>query len=298
MQWPQARKRAAGLVEHGKCMLCFADECRKREVAWPPEEGDAAADEALNAAPLGALAHRHWLCARRSDSRQLEAPAAMCGQAEEESIVGAQAFERAIYPALDDEVPAPPSEPTFVWVLRPPGGAYQGTIYTDGSHIDGHNPRTARNGWSLVVLNETGRAIAIAMGVSPGWISDIPGTEAWALLQAATGAEPGRSVRVDCLPCVIAVFNGLAWATTDKRKHARVHSMLLKARCDLGPDRLTWMRAHCSDAKAGVALKGDGTAVTILDIRGNRAAGKYAKLAASTCRVPEKIRLRLQRQKA
>ena len=48
------------------------------------------------------------------------------------------------------------------------------------------------------------------------------------------------------------------------------------------------MPAHCSDAKAGVALKGDGTAVTILDIRGNRAADKYAKLAASTHRVPEK----------
>ena len=76
------------------------------------------------------------------------------------------------------------------------------------------------------MLNEGGRTIAIAMEVPPGWISAIPATEAWVLLQAATGAEPGCSVRVDCLPCVLAVFNGLAWATRDKRKHARVHSMM------------------------------------------------------------------------
>ena len=29
-QWPQAMKLAAGLASHGKCMLCFADECKTR----------------------------------------------------------------------------------------------------------------------------------------------------------------------------------------------------------------------------------------------------------------------------
>ena len=101
-----------------------------------------------------------------------------------------------------------------------------GTIYRDGTRIDGDDPRTARNGWAFTVMNETGRTIASARGVPPEWITDMPGTEAWALLQSATGAEAGCRVRVDCLPCVDAFVAGVAWATTDKRKHARVHAIV------------------------------------------------------------------------
>ena len=134
------------------------------------------------------------------------------------------------------------------------------------------------------------------MGVPPDWISDIPGAEAWALLQAATGAAPGCKVRVDCLPCAAAVHRGVEWATTDKWKHARVHDMLMKAWDDLDASNLTWMPAHCSDDKAGSVNKGDGTPVTLHDIRGNRLADKYAKMAASAHRVAEGIRLKLRQQ--
>ena len=118
---------------------------------------------------------------------------------------------------------------SFIWSLRPPGGTYRGTIYTDGSRIDGLDPRTGRNGWAFVVVDEQGRTVARAYGVPPPWIDDIPGAEAWALVQAATVAEPGCRVVSDCQPCVDAVHRGRVWATSDKRKHARVHAMVFEA---------------------------------------------------------------------
>ena len=98
-----------------------------------------------------------------------------------------------------------------------------------------------------MVLNDTGRTIAMAKGLPPDWITDIPGAEAWALLQAAVGAEPGCKTRIDRLPCVDAFEAGLAWATTDKRKHARAHAMMLKAWGDVAAGTITWMPAHCTE---------------------------------------------------
>ena len=99
-------------------------------------------------------------------------------------------------------------EATFTWVQRPSNGAYMGRIYTDGSRIDGSDSRTGRSGLAFVVLDEAGAIIARACGVPPEWIDDIPGTEAWALLQAATGAEPVCVVFCDCQPCVKAAHAG------------------------------------------------------------------------------------------
>ena len=70
---------------------------------------------------------------------------------------------------------------TFHWEVRPPNGTYVGAIYTDGSRQDGRDHRLGRNGWAFTVKNQTGRTVAAAYGVPPDWVTDIPGTEAWAV---------------------------------------------------------------------------------------------------------------------
>ena len=148
---------------------------------------------------------------------------------ESDDVIGAAAFEKGIFPSLSALIPPPSQEATFVWHVRPSGGTYKGTIYTDGSRLDGRGPRLGRNGWAFVVKNDTGRTLASASGVPPPWVDDIPGTEAWAVAMAAVGAEPGCKLRVDCEPCAKAFHAGLAWATADKRVHARVHRAMLIA---------------------------------------------------------------------
>lgn len=128
-------------------------------------------------------------------------------------------------------------------------------------------------------------------------MEDIPGTEAWAVKEAATGALAGCELRVDCLPCVNAFKAGMQWATIDRRKHARVHRLMLQAWGDMHPNEALWMPAHTTEASVGVALLGEGTSLTSLDRRGNDQADTLAKKAANTHGVPESIRTRLQQQR-
>ena len=55
----------------------------------------------------------------------------------------------------------------------------------------------ARNGSGFVVRNDDEAIIASASGLPPDWVDDIPGTEAWALAQAAMHAELGSTFFVD-----------------------------------------------------------------------------------------------------
>ena len=74
--------------------------------------------------------------------------------------------------------------------------------------------------------------------------------------------------------------------------------MVAAAWDDLDKTSLVWMPAHCSDEAVGSKHKGDGTPITLLDIKGNREADRLAKLAAETHRVPEAIRDKLAYQSA
>ena len=81
---------------------------------------------------------------------------------------------------------------TFHWVVEPEGGMIQGTIYTDGSALDGPSSVLMRCGWAFVAVDSEGNITASAYGVPPPWVDDIGGAEAWALLQAAMRAMPGE----------------------------------------------------------------------------------------------------------
>ena len=129
---------------------------------------------------------------------------------------GNLSIERGLVPSVDHIVPPPSAEATFHWRVFPAGGSYLGRIYSDGSRLDGPGPLLARNGWSFIVLDEDENLIAAAYGVPPDWVDDIPGTEAWALMQAALFAIPGCQYFVDCQPCVDAVHKGPVACRSDK----------------------------------------------------------------------------------
>lgn len=206
------------------------------------------------------------------------APAAIRELAATQTTVGAQAFERGIFPALDEIIRHPLPRPPSYGAPRPPNGTYLGTIYTDGSRTGIHSLERFRQN------HRNGE------GGPPDWISDMPEAGAWAVLQIAVGAELGCKIRAGCLPCVDGFEADLESATTDKRKHARVQSMVSKAWDDMAAGELTWVPADCTDDETGTGFKANGTPVTVLDTRGKRAADKLAKQAAHTRKVAENIR--------
>ena len=64
-------------------------------------------------------------------------------------------------------VPPKPTDDTFEWVIRPPNGLVTGTIYTDGSRLDGKVTLLAVNGWAFVAVDDSGTVTAIARGIPP-----------------------------------------------------------------------------------------------------------------------------------
>ena len=99
-------------------------------------------------------------------------------------------MERALAPSIAHIVKPPSANATFNWILRPKNGRFRGRVYSDGSRLDGPSALLARNGWAFVVVDDLNNIIALASGLPTDWIDDIPGTEAWAMLQAAIFAEP------------------------------------------------------------------------------------------------------------
>jgi hypothetical protein len=176
-QWTQARCHAAGFAEHNKCLLC---------VHYISVETGCSIEEATLQAPIGNLTHRIWQCEATKHARNCHAPQDALALVNARHTANPLRFERALFPRAAVQVPPPNVDPTFSWVLRPQGGTFLGTVYSDGSRLDGPDPKLARNGWAFVVVNSEGAVIAKAQGVPPDWITDIPGTEAWAILQAAS----------------------------------------------------------------------------------------------------------------
>jgi hypothetical protein len=175
---------------------------------------------------------------------------------------------------------------SFKWTVKPAGGVIEGTVYTDGSALDGPNPNLVRCGWAFVVLDNEGNVTASASGVPPPWIDDIGGAEAWALLQAALRAVPGKCrYKVDCEPCVNAVQVGIKVATAASKPHARVHGLMLMALEDTAKNRVVWMPSHKGAKHVGVLRCSDGELLTETDIKGNDIADKLAKQAVKEHRV-------------
>ena len=287
-QWPQSRCFAAGYADHNRCCLCVEAALAHHGVSCI----DELPHEVIDGLPIGNLVHRVWSCPAHREARSQYAPDDV--RFRQPSSGNTAAYTRALVPSLDHEVPPPASEATFSWIVRPEYGTICACFYTDGSRLDGPSALLARNGWAFVAIDEHGEIVASAHGVPPPWIDDIPGTEAWALLQAAQVAEPGSTYRIDCKPCVDAIKRGRVWATSAARPLARVFELVFAAVDDTPLDAFVWMPAHCSMDEVGVVRLGNGSLLTETDRRGNALADEYAKAAVEAHRVPSAVRQRLR----
>ena len=254
-----------------------------------PARHESATTQQISDTPIGTMAHRNYACPALEAERATHAPEQMRQRAAR-SAEGNLAFERALHPSLDHAVPPPAWGATFNWHIVPPNGCFRGRVYSDGSRLDGPTPLLARNGWAFTVINDDNITIASASGVPPDWVEDIPGTEAWALAQAAFHAEPGCTFFVDCEPCVKAVHDGPAISCADSKPLARVNRILHDALDDVPCENVIWMPAHLQPGQCGTVVRGDGFLLTEVDVAGNAEADKLAKRAVEHHRVPFRIR--------
>ncbi len=164
-------------------------------------------------------------------------------------------------------VPPPLADDTFEWVVPPAGGAqtFCGVVYPDGSGIDPKEPVFTKLGWSFVVVGVDGAVIAAARGTVPCWITDVPGTEAWALMQALMRAEPGCTYKVDCFQVVDGIKRGKKWATAAQRPLARIFGIIFAHADDVDPEAFIWMPAHTRQVDVGRRHLSDSSTLTSLD---------------------------------
>ena len=116
----------------------------------------------LDQAPRGTLLHCIWLRPSLEPDRQRLVPVELLTAVQQHLGTGGldtTAWTRALVPSPAALVPPPPAEATFEWVVQSTDGGVCGTVYTEGSLIDGP-PRFAslcgRRGWAFVAVNEVG----------------------------------------------------------------------------------------------------------------------------------------------
>ena len=179
-------------------------ECGKGSV--PDQPLPTPSVEQIAAAPAGTIRHRLYRCPRLEPLRKKRCPPEMVKRELSSPVADTDlALERGLFPVPFMRVPPPGSEETFHWQVRPEGDMVSGTFYSDGSLLDGPSKLLGRCGWAFVALDSNGFVVAAAYGITPPWISCIPGAESWAALQAARVAWPGSTFRIDCEPCVLAI---------------------------------------------------------------------------------------------
>ena len=211
-----------------------------------------------------------------------------------------EAFSTGLFPLKIIQLPAdqtPPPQGTFEWVMKQEGlgGHISGSVYTDGSRIHDVHPDTMRLGWAFVVLDRHNHVVAIARGVPPEHVRDIPGAEAWALLQATSIALAGSTFKSDCKPCVDAIHAGRSWACDARRPLARIFKQMYIHIDDVPTSNFTWMPSHTSMAKVGHTRLGNGQLLSHTDRRANMLADDQAKTAAATYATTEELRTDLHR---
>ncbi len=173
------------------------------------------------------------------------------------------------------------AEGTFVWHKAPCDQLPCATFYTDGSVVDKNVAGCSVAAWAFAAYDDQGGLVAAASGLTPNWIMEINGAEAWAILSAARNAGPGSTYITDSLNCVKMMCKGRKAATTARPRNARLWG-LLQGIFDHVDDykSLIWMPSHRTGTAVGSASKGDGTKLTELDLRGNACADRLAKKTA------------------
>ena len=123
----------------------------------------------IRRAPVGNLFHRIWKCGcdHLSEQRNKWARPADLRTTKECELQGHPGWERALMPMPTRPVRKKAQHETFHWVVKPEDGIIQGTIYTDGSALDGPSPGLMRCGWAFVAVDSEGNITASAYGLPP-----------------------------------------------------------------------------------------------------------------------------------
>ena len=177
---------------------------------------------------------------------------------------------------------------TFNWHVKPVSVPVTGSVYPDGSFLDGISVELGRGGWAFVVIDADGGVVAAAYGVPPPWIQGIEGAEAWALFQSLLVTIPPLCrYWPDCLPVHLAIQKGPQVAEDPKNVLARVHGMILTALEDASLSLIGWMPSHLTlgDLDFQLAVKSDGSLVNVRGLQGNKLADELAKRGVEHHRV-------------
>ena len=279
-QWTQARLVRAGLAppHNVACRLCVAHglcdaECR---------------DDKFR----GTLVHRLWTCPVTEPQRVQHVEPLLLQRVK--SLIRADytlppavvlLYTRALHRSLEPKLPSAPRESSFHWdIPPPPGGILVGRAYADGSRLYAEHKYcglVARQGWAFTILNDQGRVIAAASGVTPWWVQGIYAAELYALLNATQHAAPSTPFYVDCQSVQVGSKNGDTWAHSPCRKFGRLWMPIMNA-IDADPQRVKWLPAHCNESAIGVRCLSDGTLLSGDDLKANDSVDRAAKARART----------------
>ena len=284
-QWPQARLFQAGRASTPTCQLCVA--------TGVCHDGDRSPQFA------GTCLHRVLTCPALQSERQLRAPAWILDQARKYVANGyrldsasSDLLIRAIAPSLAPRIDAPPSSPTFKWIVPPPahGLPPQSTVYIDGSRLFAEQRYfglCARQAWAFVILSSNGRFLASASGTTPGWAVGIHAAELWGLHQALHHSNPDDLYRTDCLAVKLGADKGVEWATAAERVLGQIWAFVAEA-LDGRVNHLLWMPAHCGKSQISNRHLSDGSSLSPIDVAANDYADEKAKAEARALKPPKR----------
>jgi len=180
--------------------------------------------------------------------------------------------------------------------LRPVPPDYRGTgtWYIDGSLMDGPDVLTARCGFAMALVSDTGDLLATAHGAPPPWVDSAAASEAWAYLNVLQTCPETPAVVTDCEAILTTVAAGRRSACAASRPLARIWKMVFNILDDdtgqQARSRLIWMPSHTSLATARTRRRSDGKPVSTTDWRANRLVDALAKLGATSNRASADLR--------
>ena len=253
-QWTQAKLASQRQGEPPTCLACGAED--------------------------GTLRHRHFRCdaglvLRRQERADpfFDTVAAAGARSPDEHPFFGRALVRD--PAL--AFPPPREEEALVWVQEPPGGGFEGEVFTDGSNSDPCDCLTGRAGCGVAALGADGVLLGRLCAAVPGPTQDPLKAELWGLLLALRFAVGQLTVRPDCSVLVKGVAKGRKWCTAWNRPHAEVWQRIWWALDDIGTRNVEveWTKGHVKATAAG------RSAAASRAKRGNDAADALARRGAA-----------------
>ena len=163
----------------------------------------------------------------------------------------------------------------------------------DGSLVDNFCEQTARTGYGIVVVAESGELIGLGAGRPPTWITEAAATELWAFYHTIAAQPVAKRIFTDCKGVWDAVQRAdFSRLTSAKSALARTWAMIEVASDGClrqWQPMLSWLPAHTAEQRMHATPPQDsrGRPVTWTMWRANRLADLAAKMAARADALPQ-----------